>query len=303
MKIDGKKVLILGISGQDGSYLTEHLLAKGCDVHGMLRRHSIAESQDARIAQYIDRITTHYGDMTDMSSLYRIVNLIKPDFVFNLAAQSHVRISFDMPYFTGLTNALGVLNILEVLREICPSARYYQASSSEQFGNEIEPNGYQTLQTPMKPVSPYGISKLYGFSMTRHYRKAHNMFCSNGILFNHTSIRRGENFIIPKIIKAAIEIKFGIIDKLKLGNLDSVRDFGHSKDYTAGMIKILEHSISDDFIIATGENHSIREICEYVFNKLDMKYENYIEQDERYMRPEELKELKGDSSKARQELD
>jgi len=302
MKINNKKVLITGISGQDGSYLSEHLLNKNCEVHGMIRRHSISDNQDSRIQHLLSRIKTYYGDMTDESSLYRIVNLVKPDFIFNLAAQSHVRISVDVPKFTGYTNAIGVLNILEIMREIVPNSRLYQASSSEMFGNSIDIDNYQRITTPMLPVSPYGISKLYAYHMVRHYRNGHNMFCSNGILFNHESPRRGENFVTSKTIKTAVGIKYGLTDKLVLGNLDSKRDWGHSKDYTRAMIMILENDTPDDFIVAMGENHSIRDMCKYVFDKLGMNYKDYVVQDEKYMRPEELKELKGDSSKIRTEL-
>lgn len=298
-----KKVLVTGINGQDGSYLAEHCLNRGWQVYGILKRNSIAETQDIRIQHLNDKIHTYYGDMNDLSSLIRILKEVKPDYIFNLAAQSHVRISSDMPIYTGMTNAIGVLNILEAMKLEVPEAHFYQASSSEMFGNSIEKNGFQLLTTPMMPVSPYGIAKLYGFHMTRHYRNGYNLFCSNGILFNHTSPRRGHNFIIPKIISRALEIKYGLKDKLVLGNLDTKRDFGHSKDYTRAMIMILEHNISDDFIIATGESHSIREICEIVFDKIELgDYKKYIIQNSKYMRPEELKELKGDNSKAKKIL-
>lgn len=297
------KVLITGINGQDGSYLAEHCLNRGWHVSGILKRNSVAETQDIRIQHLNGQIDTYYGDMNDLSSLIRILKEVRPDFIFNLAAQSHVRISSDMPIYTGMTNALGVLNILEAMRLISPWSHYYQASSSEMFGNSIDSDNFQRLTTPMLPVSPYGIAKLYAFHMTRHYRSGHKLFCSNGILFNHTSPRRGHNFIIPKIVSHALEIKYGLREKIALGNLDTVRDFGHSKDYTRAMIAILQHEEPDDFIIATGENHSIRQICDLVFSRIGLgNYQEYIVQDPKYMRPEELKELKGDSSKSRQIL-
>lgn len=297
-----KKALITGINGQDGSYLAEHLLNQGYSVYGMLKRNSIAETQDLRIQHLENDIETMYGDMTDFSSLANIIRKIKPGFVFNLAAQSHVRISIDMPIYTAQVNAIGVLNVLEALRIFAPRARFYQASSSEMFGNSIDKDHVQRLTTPMKPVSPYGIAKVYAFNMTRHYRNGHHMFCSNGILFNHESPRRGSNFVTAKVVKTAVEIKLGLKNKLVLGNLDTKRDWGHSKDYTRAMILILNHSSPDDFIVASGENHSIRELCQYVFAKLDMDYLKYVEQNPKYMRPEELNELKGDASKAKKIL-
>ena len=297
-----KKALITGITGQDGSYLTELLLSKGYEVHGIVRRHSVAENQDARLQKIDGEVICHYGDLLDYPSLVRIMTEVMPDEIYNLAAMSHVRISFDMPSYTIQTNALGVLNILEVYKSICPEARFYQASSSEMFGNSVDEDGVQRLTTPMTPVSPYGCAKVMGFNLVRHYRAAYNLHACNGILFNHESPRRGVNFVTNKVVKTAVEIKKGLKNKLELGNMDSFRDWGHSKDYVRAMHMILNHETPDEFIVSTGETHSVRDLCEIVFNKLDLKYEDYVVQNPKYMRPEELKYLKGDSSKVREVL-
>ena len=293
-----KKALITGITGQDGSYLSELLLSKGYDVYGIIRRHSVAENQDARIQHVNSNIETFYGDLLDYPSLVRIVSDVKPDEIYNLGAMSHVRISFDMPSFTIQTNAMGVLNMLEVYRTIVPDAKFYQASSSEMFGNTVDEDGVQRLSTPMNPVSPYGCAKVMGYNLVRHYRHAYNLHACNGILFNHESPRRGSNFVTNKVVKHAVEIKKGIREKLELGNLDSYRDWGHSKDYVRAMHMIVNHSEPDEFIVATGQTHSVRDLCNVVFSKLDMNYEDYVVQNPKYMRPEELKYLKGDPSKA-----
>jgi len=296
------KALITGISGQDGSYLTEYLLELGYDVYGIVRRHSVAENQSARLVDTNHKIKTFYGDLTDELSLYRIVEEVKPDEVYNLAAMSHVRISTDMPAFTIKTNSLGVLNMLEVVRTIVPNAKFYQASSSEMFGNSIEPGGMQTLTTPMHPVSPYGCSKVLAYNLVRHYRNGFKMHACNGILFNHESPRRGTNFVTNKVVKTAVQIKKGVVDQLELGNMDSCRDWGHSYDYVRGMHKIINHEVPDDFIIATGDTYSVRDMCDHVFARLDMDYKDYVVQNPKYMRPEELKYLRGDSSKIRKTL-
>lgn len=297
-----KKALITGISGQDGSYLAEYLLDLGYEVHGIIRRHSVAENQDVRIETLESRIKTYYGDMLDSTSLTRVFNEVKPDEIYNLAAMSHVRISFDMPAFTIKTNALGVLHMLELYRSIVPNAKFYQASSSEMFGNSVDEDGCQRLTTPMSPVSPYGCSKLMAYNLVRHYRNAYGLHTCNGILFNHESPRRGSNFVTNKVVKTAVQIKKGMTDKLILGNLDSYRDWGHSKDYVRAMHMILNHDTPDEFIVSTGETHSVRNLCETVFSKLGLDYRDYVEQDPKFMRPEELKYLKGDSTKAREVL-
>ena len=297
-----KKALITGISGQDGSYLTELLLSKGYEVHGLVRRHSVAENQDARLQKIEGEINCHYGDLLDFPSLHRVVSSVMPDEIYNLGAMSHVRISFDMPSFTIQTNALGVLNMLEVFRTTCPESKFYQASSSEMFGNSVDDDGVQRLTTPMTPVSPYGCAKVMGFNLVRHYRAAYGLYACNGILFNHESPRRGSNFVTNKVVKGAVAIKKGLQDKLELGNMDSYRDWGHSKDYVRAMHMIINHDKADEFIVATGETHSVRELCEIVFSKLGMNCEDYIVQNPKFMRPEELKYLKGDPSKSRDVL-
>lgn len=294
-----KKALITGISGQDGSYLAELLLEKNYQVFGIIRRNSVAENQDCRIKNINSKITTFYGDLLDVSSLTRIVTEVNPDEIYNLGAMSHVRISFDIPSFTIQTNALGVLNLLEIYRTFAPKARFYQASSSEMFGNSIDEDGSQRETTSMKPVSPYGCAKVLAYNLVRHYRYAYKLFACNGILFNHESPRRGSNFVTNKVVKSAVEIKKGLRQKLELGNMDSKRDWGHSKDYVRAMNLILKHNEPDDFVIATGETHSVRDLCQYVFAKLELNYQDFVVQNPKYMRPEELKYLRGDSTKAK----
>jgi len=297
-----KRALITGIAGQDGSYLTEYLLELGYEVYGIVRRSSVAENQDARVAHIRHKIKTFYGDLTDYPSLVRIVSEVQPHEIYNLGAMSHVRISFDMPSFTIQTNAMGVLNLLEVCRTIVPQAKFYQASSSEMFGNSVDDDGSQRLTTPMNPVSPYGCAKVMGYNLVRHYRNAYKMHACNGILFNHESPRRGSNFVTNKVVKTAVQIKKGLVDQLELGNLDSQRDWGHSKDYVRAMHMILNHHTPDEFVVATGRTHSVRDLCEHVFTRLDMDYRDYVVQNPKYMRPEELRYLKGDSSKIREVL-
>jgi GDPmannose 4,6-dehydratase len=294
-----KRALITGITGQDGSYLTEYLLGLGYEVHGIVRRHSVAENQSSRLQHVNDQIVRHYGDLTDEYSLSNVVRAVQPDEIYNLAAMSHVRISFDMPSFTIKTNSLGVLNMLECLRQEVPHARFYQASSSEMFGNSIDSDNMQRLTTPMTPVSPYGCSKVMGFNLTRHYRDAYRLHATNGILFNHESPRRGTNFVTNKVVKTAVDIKHGRADRLELGNLDSYRDWGHSADYVRAMHAIVNHDVPRDWVVATGTTHSVRDLCQYVFNALGMNYEDYVVQNEKFIRPEELKYLCGDSSDIR----
>jgi len=294
-----KVAFITGINGQDGSYLAEYLLTLGYEVHGMVRRNSMSENQDSRVAHLEGKIHTHYGDLLDESSIDRTLVQVKPDEIYNIGAQSHVRISFDMPQFTVKTNALGVLNMLESYRRICPEAKFYQASSSEMFGNSLDEDGFQRESTPMHPVSPYGCSKMFGYSIVKNYRNSYKLFATNGILFNHESPRRGSNFVTNKVVKTAVQIHLGLAKKLELGNLDSFRDWGHSKDYVRAMHMILNHSEADDFVVSTMETHSVRQMTKYVFEKLGMNYEDYVVQNQIFMRPEELQYLKGDSTKAR----
>ena len=297
-----KRALITGIGGQDGSYLAEYLLKKGYKVGGIIRRHSVSENQSSRLVNIVNDIETYYGDLLDVPSLTRITSDFKPDEIYNLAAMSHVRISYDVPSFTIQTNALGVLNLLEVYRTITPASKFYQASSSEMFGNSVDDDGVQRLRTPMNPVSPYGCAKVMAYNLVRHYRHAYGLHACNGILFNHESPRRGTNFVTNKVVKTAVEIKKGLRDKLELGNLDSYRDWGHSKDYVRAMHMIINHEAPDEWIVATGKTHSVRDLCETVFSKLDMDYRDYVVQNPKFMRPEELKYLKGESQKTRDVL-
>lgn len=293
-----KVALITGINGQDGSYLAELLLEKGYEVHGTLKRNSVAENQTARIKVY-DKIKDNltYADMTDLASLNRVLAKVRPDEIYNLAAQSHVRISFDQPIYTANTVGIGTLNLLEATLSTCKSAKIYQASSSEMFGNSIDEDRFQRETTPMNPVSPYGCAKVFGYNITRNYRNSYGMFISNGILFNHESPRRGTNFVTNKVVKEAVKIFYGQSTELRLGNLEATRDWGHAKDYVEAMWRILQLEEPDDFVCATGISHSVRELCEYVFSKLEMNYEDYVRLDMKFLRPEELTDLKGDPTK------
>jgi GDPmannose 4,6-dehydratase len=293
-----KVALITGINGQDGSYLAELLLEKGYEVHGTLKRNSVAENQTARIKVY-DQIKDNltYADMTDLASLNRVLAKVQPDEIYNLAAQSHVRISFDQPIYTANTVGIGTLNLLEAALSTCKNAKIYQASSSEMFGNSIDEDRFQRETTPMNPVSPYGCAKVFGYNITRNYRNSYGMFISNGILFNHESPRRGTNFVTNKVVKEAVKIFYGQSTELRLGNLEATRDWGHAKDYVEAMWRILQLEEPEDFVCATGTSHSVRELCEYVFSELELNYKDYVKLDMKFLRPEELTDLKGDPSK------
>ncbi|MGD8785862.1 MAG: GDP-mannose 4,6-dehydratase [Phycisphaerales bacterium] len=299
-----KKALITGITGQDGSYLAELLLEKGYQIWGIIRRSSSFNT--GRIDHlYKDphehpKLRLIHGDLTDGSNLSVIINEIKPDEVYNLGAQSHVRVSFDMPIFTVNADALGTLRILEAIRSCGKPVRFYQASSSEMYGKVIE--NPQTEKTPFYPRSPYGCAKVYSFWQTVNYREAYDMFACNGILFNHESPRRGETFVTRKITRAATRIKLGLQDKLYLGNLDAKRDWGFAGDYVEAMWLMLQQDKPDDYVIATGESHSVREFVAEVFSYLDLDWEKFVEIDPRYFRPSEVDILQGDSSKAKKIL-
>lgn len=297
-----KKALITGIAGQDGSYLAEYLLNLGYEVHGLIRRNSVPENQESRLDSIADQIQTYYADLTDTTGLCHLIGKIAPSEIYNLGAQSHVRISFEIPQFTTLVNAVGVLNILESIRISGVSARFYQASSSEMFGSSVDPDGFQRETTPMLPVSPYGCAKLYGYHITRNYRESYGLHASNGILFNHESERRGSNFVTSKIVKTAVEIKLGMQSELVLGNLDSYRDWGHSRDYVRAMHSIINNSIPNDYVVSSGIARSIRDFLKIVFDLLQLDYMDYVRQDAKFLRPQELPYLCGDSSKIRKEL-
>jgi GDPmannose 4,6-dehydratase len=297
-----KRALITGINGQDGSYLAEFLLEKGYEVWGILRRNSNPESQTSRIDHIFDKIKLVYGDLTDISSLNSIISQCKPQEIYNLAAQSHVRISFDMPIFTSNVTGLGTLNLLEAVRLNDPSIKVYQASSSEMFGNSIDDDGYQRETTSLVPVSPYGCSKVFSYNICNNYKNSYDMFISNGILFNHESPRRGLNFVTNKVVKGAVDIKRGKLKNLALGNLDATRDWGHAKDYVKAMWMMLQQEKPDNFVCSTGVSHSVRDLVDYVFTQLELDYKDYITTDQKFLRPEELTDLKGDSSKLRDTL-
>ena len=301
-KQDGRVALITGINGQDGSYLAELLVNKGYEVWGTVKRNSVAENQTSRLDEVYDKIKDNlqYVDMTDLSSLVRIIQESQPDEIYNLAAQSHVRISFDQPIYTVNTTGIGTLNLLEATRLIKPDAKIYQAASSEMFGNGIDEDGFQRETTLMNPVSPYGCAKVFSYNICRNYRNSYDMFISNGILFNHESPRRGSNFVTNKIAKTAVEISKGIREELALGNLNAARDWGHAKDYVQAMWIMLQQEEPDDFVCATGVSHTVLDLVKHVFNRLNLDWTEHVTQDEKYFRPEELDVLKGDSTKLRE---
>ena len=295
-----KIALITGISGQDGAYLSEYLLNNGYDVFGILRRNSIPENQTIRLENVYNEIKDKlfYSDLTDLSSLSNLIKKIAPTEIYNLGAQSHVKVSFEVPLYTTETIVNGTLNLLEAIRMNDKSIKFYQASSSEMFGNCIDQDGYQREETPMIPVSPYGAAKLCAYNNVKVYRKSYNLFASNGILFNHESPIRGTSFVTNKIVKGAVLIKKGLSNNLVLGNLSASRDWGHAKDYVRAMHLILQNDKPGDFVCATGETHTVQEFCNYVFKKLQLDTK-LILTSEKYMRPFELEILKGDSTKLR----
>jgi GDPmannose 4,6-dehydratase len=299
-----KKALITGINGQDGSYLAELLVGKNYEVWGIVKRNSVSETQSSRVDHLLTKnlVKLEYADLTDMASLIRVLQMVQPDEIYNLAAQSHVRISFDQPLYTANVTGVGTLNLLEAIRMVSPHSKIYQASSSEMFGNNIDDDGYQRETTPMNPVSPYGCAKVFSYNICRNYRNSYKMKIWNGILFNHESPRRGTNFVTNKVVKAAVRISLGLQDKLRLGNLDATRDWGHAKDYVEAMWLMLQSDKPDDYVCATGISHSVKDLCEYTFRFLGLDFRDYVIVDEKHFRPEELHDLKGDSSKLRNEL-
>lgn len=299
-----KLALILGANGQDASYLAELLINKDYEVHGTIRRNSVPESQTTRIQSLRDNnlITLHYMDLTDPISVESIINNLKPNEIYHLAAQSHVQISFELPKYTLDVNGGGTLAVLEAVRKFSPNSKIYHAATSEMFGNSIDNDGYQRESTRLAPVSPYGCSKLYAHSLCNNYRNAYGMFITSGILFNHESPRRGINFVTNKVVLEAVKIKLGFSNELLLGNLDAVRDWGHAKDYVEGMWRMLQQEKPDDYVLATGVSKSVRDLVEYVFGKLDLDSTKYVKSNEKFQRAEELHFLKGDSSKAKEKL-
>jgi GDPmannose 4,6-dehydratase len=300
-----KKALITGITGQDGSYLAELLLHKGYEVHGTIRRSSSFNTD--RIDHLIldqhvknrPNLNLHYADLTDGSRLTTLLNEIKPDEVYHLAAQSHVRVSFDEPEYTADTTGLGTIRLLEAIRLTAPEAKFYQASSSEMFGATPPP---QSEVTPFYPRSPYGAAKVYAYWITKNYREAYGMFACNGILFNHESPRRGETFVTRKITRAVARIKAGVETEIYLGNLDSVRDWGHAAEYVEGMWLMLQADKADDYVLATGTSTTVKEFVEYSFEAADLDWKEFVKFDERYLRPTEVDALIGDASKAKAQL-
>ena len=299
-----KKALIVGITGQDGSYLAELLLSKGYEVHGLIRRSSTFNT-DRIDHLYQDRhnkevkLFLHYGDLSEGSRLVSLIGELKPDEIYNLGAQSHVRVSFDEPEYTGDITGLGTSRMLEAVRLVSPNSRFYQASSSEMFGATPPP---QNEETPFYPRSPYGAAKVYSYWMTKNYREAYGLFAVNGILFNHESPRRGETFVTRKITRAVARIKAGLQHKLYLGNLDAIRDWGYAPEYVEGMWRMLQHDKPMDFVLATGHAATIKDFLEHSFSHVDLNWEDYVEFDPRYLRPTEVDSLIGDSTLAKKQL-
>lgn len=296
-----KTALITGINGQDGSYLAELLLEKGYEVWGTIRRNSSPEYNTTRVDHIFSRVNLVYADLTDMSSLVSVLQSAKPDEIYNLAAQSHVRVSFDAPIYTAEATGLGTLNLLEAIRLTCPKARVYQASSSEMFGNTIDEDGFQRETTQLNPVSPYGCAKVFSYNICNNYKNSYGMHISNGILFNHESPRRGVNFVTNKVVNGAVDIKQGRKKTLTLGNLAASRDWGHAKDYVKAMWLMLQQDEPDNYVCATGETHTVQELVDYTFEALDLSTD-LVETSMRFERPEELHLLKGDSTKLRTKL-
>jgi GDPmannose 4,6-dehydratase len=299
-----KSALIIGANGQDASYLAEFLIEKDYEIHGTIRRNSVPESQTTRINHLHSKkiIDLHYADLTDPISIESVISKLKPDEIYHLAAQSHVQISFELPKYTLDVNAGGTLSVLEAVRKFSPESKIYHAATSEMFGNNYDLDLYQRETTPMQPVSPYGCSKLYAHTLCHNYRNSYNMFIASGILFNHESPRRGINFVTNKVVSEAVKIHKGLSNRLYIGNLTAKRDWGHAKDYVKAMWLMLQNEKPDDYVVATGESLSVSDLVDYVFDSLELDKEKHLKVDKKYYRPEELHYLRGDSSKAKKEL-
>ena len=293
-----KKALITGINGQDGSFLAELLVEKGYCVYGTVRRNSLPESQTSRIQKLYEQgnVKLLYADLNDVSSIDNAVIETQPDELYHLAAQSHVRISFDMPHYTLNTNIIGTLNVLEAVRKYSIHTKIYNASSSEMYGNCMDSDKVQRITTPMNPVSPYGCSKLAAYNLCNNYRNSYGLFICSGILFNHESIRRGINFVTSKVVSESIQVKTGIKDKVCLGNINSCRDWGHAKDYVKAMYLMLQQDHPDNYVVATGISRSVKDLVEYVFGRLGLNIKEHLKIETKYKRPEELDYLRGDAS-------
>ena len=295
-----KRAFITGITGQDGSYLAEFLLANDYEVHGLVRRSSTLNRSRIDHLHGDRRLTLHYGDLTDGVSLVNLIHTIQPDEVYNLGAQSHVKVSFEMPEYTASTDAVGTLRLLEAIRAAGLDCRFYQASTSEMFGGSPPP---QNENTAFYPRSPYGAAKLYSHWVTVNYREAYGVFAVSGILFNHESPRRGESFVTRKITRGVAAIKLGLTDHIDLGNLSAIRDWGYAKEYVEGMWRMLQQDEPDDYVLATGVGHTVRDFCEFAFSHAGLNWEEHVRHDEVYERPTEVDALIGDASKARRVLD
>lgn len=295
-----KKALVFGITGQDGYYLSKLLLEKGYDVFGVIRRHSNHGTEMGSVASMSKFIQFEYGDIADAVSIDSIIHKVQPDETYNLAAQSHVKVSFDVPSYTATVNAMGAMNIMESLRKFAPKSKFYQASTSEMFGNSVDPDGFQRETTQMLPVSPYGVSKLFAHQMVSIYRKQYGLFACSGILFNHESPMRGDNFVTKKITNYVRKGDFS--EKLELGNLAARRDWGHAEDYVYGMWLMLQQETPDDYVLATGITHSITDFLTMAFATKGLRWQDYVESVDKFQRPEDVHHLKGDCTKARSVL-
>lgn len=299
MQKNKKRAIVFGISGQTGSHLAELLLEKDYDVHGVVRRHSNNYLKDSNIGHLLDKITLYYGDMTDAISIQNAIIRSNPHEIYALAAQSHVQISYENPVYSANVIAIGHLNLLEGMRMYAKGARLVHASTSEMFGNSIDIDGFQRESSQMVPANPYACAKVFSHNVGRNYRESYNLFIANSIAMNHEGPRRGINFVTAKIVSEAVKISRGLADKLPLGCLSARRDFSHAKDIAKAQWMMLQHDKPDDWMVASGVSHSVEELCDYVFSKLGLNYKDYVVIDPKFIRPEETRNLRGDSSKIR----